>query len=96
MIFSLLPSSAVYKVSGASSSLVAVTMAVGEWWMITTDAAVMVAQGSGTPVASKGNGSTLVNPGQNLVVDGRNGSTLAVIQVAAAANITVTKIMGAR
>jgi hypothetical protein len=73
-----LPSDSVEAAAGASSTQLSLTLVTGQLYSVTANVGIWVAQGS-NPTASIGTGSQYVGPGQVLVVDGTNGSKLAVI-----------------
>jgi len=95
MIYSVNPNTAIYKAFTATSADVGVTIGPLERWLVTTDAAVMIAQGA-TPTAAKASGSTLVVPGYPLIVQGGAGAKLAAIRAGGSdGQLTVTRMLDA-
>lgn len=67
-------------------------MAVGGYYVFIASAACWVQQGS-APVATKAAGSMYVPANLPVVLDGRNGAKLAVLQDSAGGNASLVKVM---
>lgn len=81
---------AVTVTSAVVAGLTMVAQQIGPFWILTTDAAIYWAQGA-TPVATTGNGSSLLPAGQSVAIDGGNGASIAVITPIGTANCSISR-----
>lgn len=65
---------------GAASVPFVSTMADGQFWLFVSNANCWIKQGSGTPVATAGALSMYVPANTVIVINGKAGANLAVIQ----------------
>lgn len=79
VIFPVNPSNADNTAVGAASAQNTISMLAGFDYLFVSDCSCYLAQGA-NPTASSADGSMLVPPGVPLLLQGRNGAKIAVIQ----------------
>ena len=78
---------------GAASVPFVSTMAAGSFWIFVSSTACWIKQGAGTPVATAGALSMYVPANTIIVIDGKAGANLAVIQDAAGGKASLTRAL---
>lgn len=81
-----------YSAVGAASADISTALVVGQIYKFTTSTACMIIQSSVSDNATVGAGSMLVNPGDEVLIEGQQGTTLAVIRVAADGHCTLQRM----